>query len=203
MCKIKSLKKLIFWNIILITIFGLFFSTEKIWGNCLESYPESDVTAKLNAIESPDCNLREMAHNYGNLIAEKQGLIISLRTTYVRKLNKRVTNNLMPQAESIDRLKEYDSNLNKLSSTKKALLLLLDTAFTAEAENNGGIEMTEEMKNKLKAQLINCKKYSQALKKYITWANDEITTEEKSIFCKLDFYFRVCENFNEKFRSCL
>jgi hypothetical protein len=203
MYNVKSSLISVFWHFILILAIGLLTPSRPLWGNdCTHNYPDSDITALLGKAEYQNCTLDVMVNNYGSLLGEEKRLLTALRKVYKRKLDKEVVSERLKKAKSIVRLNDYDIKLSDLSTMEESLILWVE-AVNKNPGNDGIKEISQEMKNTLSHQLTKSKRCSQALKRKINRAEDELTSVEKAQFCKLDFYLRVGEHLNPKIERCV
>lgn len=189
--------KSVFSHFIWISAIVLLMPFGSILGDCLQNYPDSDVTKQLNKTEYLNCELDVMVQDYANFLQDKHRLLSALKPVYVRKLEKD-----FEEQEGQIRLTEYDTELNALLKNKESLVSM-DSAIKKDKGTDGSEEVSQETKNRLRQQLNESLGHIKVLKRKIKQAKEEIKTEEYSEFCKLDFYFRVSEKLYGKIEECL
>ena len=168
-----------------------------ILGDCLQNYPDSDVTKQLNKTEYLNCELDVMVQDFADFLKDKHRLLSALKPVYVRKLEKD-----FEEQEREIRLREYDTELKALSTNKESLATMA-SAIKKDKGADGSEEVSQETKNMLRQQLSESLGHIKVLKRKINRAKEEIKTEEHAEFCKLDFYFRVSQKLYGRIEECL
>jgi hypothetical protein len=202
MYTVKAPSTSAFRHIILISVIGLLTPSGTLWGDCTQNYPDSDVTAQLSKADYTHCSMAVMVADYAKLLQDKQRLLTALRPVYNRKLDKEVVGERLSKAELTVRLNDYDANLMALLTMKDSMVSWA-ASISDSADGDSVGKISQEMKNTLSRHLTKSKKSSQALKRKINRARDELTNVEWAEFCKLDFYLRVGEGLNPKISACL
>jgi hypothetical protein len=185
------------WRLIYLTVFLVVFITGDPLANCLDIYPDAQLIVSLGKVEYQDCSLNVMVKDYADILKEQEKLIEELMPAYTRKLNKDFDIEERRQV----RLNAYVTEFLKLHTVIKDFSEWteeIDSPDIEDEEAEDGLTPHSE----LKSLLSKGNECSQALKRKVMFAKDELEGNESSAYCKLDFYFRLRKELHQKIEAC-
>lgn len=153
---------------------------------CKTIWPDDQVTNFLAKADYTSCKLVAMRNAYADILAEQARLITQMTPIYERE---------QPARQRLSRVEEYNAKLQKLVQTTAGLLPPSVPLDEPPPEVLSKIDLFKLVKNS--------KDHSVALEGKLSGLLGKFTDTEMSLYCKLDYFFRLRDGMFVKLRDCL